>query len=66
MYNFNNLTSQAGPVWIAMGALVLINVFVVMLIIILLGKYPEKMIKILIVITVVTLSGLSVYFFLTA
>ena len=49
-----------------MGALVLINVFVVMLIIILLGKYPEKMIKILIVITVVTLSGLSVYFFLTA
>lgn len=47
-----------------MAVLIVINIFMVMGIISCLGRHPEFMIKALVVTSVLTLSGLSVYFFM--
>jgi hypothetical protein len=65
LFNFTNLTSQAIPVWISIGILIVANSSIITITIILLGKHPEIVIKILVITTVITLSGLSIYFFIT-
>lgn len=65
LYNFTQLTSRAGEVWLTLGILIFTNIVSVMAIIRLLGKYPEIMIKIIVGVSVFTLSGLSIYFFIS-